>query len=333
MVIALLLLVVAAAAATAALVLQIRKRRAAERRAAGRTELAERLEVLAHGLASAVERARADSLRGRTIGSLERLADVDEALARCAEAAASLPSVELAVARVEIAGVSRVASAGFDSPLDGSTSRTGVAVPLEVDGSRLGSLTVYGHGSTPPVPGEELDMLQAISRASAPAIRAARDRVDVTRPAVELGDRELFHETLALLAARAHRNGSALTVCVLDLDDFRLVNARAGAAAADRVLAEVADVLRGAVAPTDLVCRTGGDEFAVALPGSGRIEAESLLARAQAALTRTPAAGGSHVGVTAGVAELEPDDDGVALFERAAAALRRAKLAAKGNAA
>ena len=115
-----------------------------------------------------------------------------------------------------------------------------------------------------------------------------------------------------------------LTVCVLDIDDFRLVNGRIGHSAGDLVIAEIADALRETIRPTDLGCRTGGDEFAVALPDSGRIEAESLFARLQATVARRPAVGGvGHV--SAGIAELEPDDDGVSLFERATAGLRRAK--------
>jgi diguanylate cyclase (GGDEF)-like protein len=257
--------------------------------------------------------------------------ELDEALARCAEAAAALPSVELAVARIEIDGVPLVATAGAEArPVEAPTARTGVAVPLEVDGRRLGSLTVYGRGVAPPVPGAELDVLQAISRRSAPAITTAK------RPAPDrgvLGDRELFHETLALLAARARREGSRLTVCVLDLDDFRVVNDRIGYAAGDGVIAELADVLRETVGPADRACRTGGDEFAVALPGSGRIEAEIMLARVQATLARRPAVSDLKVGLTAGVAELEADDDGVSLFERAMTALRRAKGEATGTAA
>lgn len=331
MVIAALLLLAVVVAVAVALALRRRSRRTAERRLAGLTELAARLDVLADDLGVAVERARADSLRARAVESLDRLVELDEALARCAEAAAALPSVDLAVARVEIDGVPLVATAGAEAhPVETPTARTGVAVPLEVDGRRLGSLTVYGRGVAPPVPGDELDVLQTISRRSAPAISTAR------RPAPDrgaVGDRELFHETLALLAARARREGSTLTVCVLDLDDFGVVNERIGYAAGDRVIAELADVLRETVGPSDLACRTGGDEFAVALPGSGRIEAESLLARVQATLARRPAVSDLKVGLTAGVAELVADDDGVSLFERAAAALRRAKAAAKGTAA
>jgi len=332
MIIATPLLLAVVAAVAVVLALRLRSRSAAERRLAGLTDLAGRLEVLADDLGIAVERARADSIRARALESLDRFVELDEALARCAEAAAALPSVDLAVARIEIDGVPLVATAGVEAiPVESPAARTGVAVPLEVDGRRLGSLTVYGRGVAPPVPGDELDVLQAISRRSAPAITTARR--PTPDPAV-VGDRGLFHETLALLAARALRDGSRLTVCVLDLDDFRVVNERIGYAAGDDVIAELADVLRETIGPGDLACRTGGDEFAVALPGSGRIEAESMLARVQEALARRPAVSGLKIGLTVGVAELEAaDDDGVSLFERAAAALRRAKAAAKGTAA
>jgi diguanylate cyclase (GGDEF)-like protein len=333
MAIALIILLAAATTAAVVLALLVRRRRSAERRRAGLAELARRLDVLAEGLGDTVDRAHAETLRARKVESLDRYVELDEALARCAEAAASLPSVELAVARVDIDGVPVIATAGVEGAP--AKSRTAVAVPLEVEGRRLGSLTVYGRSGAPPVPGDELDALQTISRRSAPMLRSA-PRLTVVAPvdsvAGALGDREQFHEALALLAARARRQGSALSVCVLDLDDFRVVNRRIGSAAADRVIAEVAEAIRETLRPVDLACRTGGDEFAVAMPGAARIEAESLVARVQATLAQRPKPREAKVGLTVGIAELEKDDDGVSLFERASATLRRAK-AAKGTAA
>ena len=110
----------------------------------------------------------------------------------------------------------------------------------------------------------------------------------------------MFHETLALEVARAHRHRHTLAVCVLDVDDFRAANARLGQLAGDELLVEVADAhCARASVPTDLACRIGGDEFAVILPASSRIEAEGLFARVQATLRRRPLSPGPALSVSA----------------------------------
>jgi len=88
-----------------------------------------------------------------------------------------------------------------------------------------------------------------------------------------------------------------------------------------------------AIRPTDLACRSGGDEFTLILRDARRIDAEALFVRIQAALPRRPFLAGSGLNLSAGIAELKPDDDGVSLFERAERALHRAKQAGKGTAA
>ena len=90
-------------------------------------------------------------------------------------------------------------------------------------------------------------------------------------------------------------------------------------------------MLRETLRPDDLAYRSGGDEFAAILPDAGRIEGEALYARVQATLRRRPDSAVRAVSLSAGIAELKPDDDGVSLFERAERALQRAKAGREGN--
>lgn len=65
---------------------------------------------------------------------------------------------------------------------------------------------------------------------------------------------------------RARRFGRTLSLLMLDADDFKLFNDTHGHVAGDVALSELAQVMQGAVRDIDVVCRYGGEEFAVLLP-------------------------------------------------------------------
>ena len=100
-----------------------------------------------------------------------------------------------------------------------------------------------------------------------------------------LKNRRRFEEDLRAAMARARREGTTGALLMLDLDHFKQVNDSHGHPAGDRLIREVAEVLRGRSRESDVLARLGGDEFAVVLPRCSRAEAH-LVAEAIAGALR-----------------------------------------------
>ena len=148
-----------------------------------------------------------------------------------------------------------------------------------------------------------------------------------------LHNRRYFHETLAREVARAHRYDRLLALIVFDLDDFKAINDRIGHLAGDTVLAQIAERVRDVVRSADVACRVGGDEFAVILPESTIDDADQLYRRLQTQISSRAMPEAGRLLISAGIAQLNENDDAVAFFQRADDALYRAKAAGKGRVA
>ena len=146
-----------------------------------------------------------------------------------------------------------------------------------------------------------------------------------------LHNRRYFHETLAREVARAQRYDRQLALIVFDLDEFKAINDRIGHLSGDAVLAETAERVRDVVRSADIACRVGGDEFAVILPESSTADADQLYHRLRGAVSSRPVGQAGRLSLSAGIADLLPDDDPTRFFERADEALYRAKELGKGQ--
>jgi diguanylate cyclase (GGDEF)-like protein/PAS domain S-box-containing protein len=91
-----------------------------------------------------------------------------------------------------------------------------------------------------------------------------------------LYNRRRFEQELDRHFVHGRRYGIDGALLVLDLDRFKQVNDGHGHRAGDRVLAEVAAVLRARLRESDILARFGGDEFAVLMPHGGAAEAAEL---------------------------------------------------------
>ena len=122
--------------------------------------------------------------------------------------------------------------------------------------------------------------IQLYQRAIVRALRAMR--LALTDPLTGLGNHRHFHECLERELRDAHERGLPLSLCLVDVDDFKRINDRFGHPAGDRVLSQVASRLR----QTGEAFRLGGDEFALLLPGydedTALIAASSIVDRVAA---------------------------------------------------
>jgi diguanylate cyclase (GGDEF)-like protein/putative nucleotidyltransferase with HDIG domain len=109
--------------------------------------------------------------------------------------------------------------------------------------------------------------IQLYQRAIVRALRAMR--LALTDPLTGLGNHRHFHERLERELQHAHEKRLPLSLCLVDIDDFKRINDRFGHPAGDRVLSRLAERLR----QSGEAFRLGGDEFALLLPGYDENEA------------------------------------------------------------
>jgi diguanylate cyclase (GGDEF)-like protein len=219
-----------------------------------------------------------------------------------------------------------------------SRPRAGLVVPLRAGDQALGSLAALSRSSSARFFDGAVDALEGIGRRAGPALVTAR-RFAEARQLAELDsltglyNRRAFHNALEREVARARRYDRRLALVVLDVDDFKHVNDAAGHLVGDAVLSEVGRRIRSLVRATDIPCRFGGDEFAIILPESSRGDGELLANRVVGAIASAKVDRAGSLRASAGVAELEAEDTGLGLFERADLALYRAKDAGKARTA
>ena len=219
---------------------------------------------------------------------------------------------------------------------NGGIIHSGLAVPLPGETQALGYLTVFTRSKSHQFSADDLRQLETLALRAGPAIENARRFREARRLAdldalTGLHNRRFFHETLARECSRAHRYERRLSLIVFDLYDFMEVNDRIGHLAGDAALAEAAERVRDVVRTADIACRVGGDEFAVVLPESSLEDADQLYRRILGAVSSRPLGQAGKLYLSAGVAELRPEDDPVSFFQRADEALYRAKEAGKGR--
>ena len=164
-------------------------------------------------------------------------------------------------------------------------------------------------------------------------VLAQLEKLSLTDPLTQVGNRRCFDQLLYAEVSRHRREGSSMALLLLDLDHFKAYNDCYGHPAGDRCLIAVAALLKDLFRRSgDQVCRIGGEEFAVILPGTNKKEAECLGGRIVAATLElnlehrdNPPIG--RVSVSVGVSSGRPSESltGSWLLQAADQALYRCK--------
>jgi diguanylate cyclase (GGDEF)-like protein len=142
-----------------------------------------------------------------------------------------------------------------------------------------------------------------------------------------------FLEQLEREVSFANRHGSPLSLLMIDVDHFKEINDALGHLAGDAVLSHLAHALRDDLRAEDLLCRYGGEEFAVLCRGSGIDQAAALAERLRARVERArfPIARSEPVTISVGVAEHRAGAGAEALIAAADARLYEAKRSGRNR--
>jgi diguanylate cyclase (GGDEF)-like protein len=160
-------------------------------------------------------------------------------------------------------------------------------------------------GGVRPGIGDLFQVLTYRQKYEALQAQASRD------PVTGVHNRGFFDDVLRVQLAAARRGGAPVAVLLVDVDHFKRINDTYGHSEGDRALRVIAQALARAARASDIVCRYGGEEFCLILPGTPPVSALLLAGRIReevpAACAREGVGGGARVTVTIGLASSPAD--------------------------
>jgi diguanylate cyclase (GGDEF)-like protein len=181
-----------------------------------------------------------------------------------------------------------------------------ICVPLIARDQIKGTLNIYREGDGVAFSETEFEITKRFGDAAALAldnaeIRARLEHQARTDSLTGLFNHSVFYERLLQSLQESSRTHMPLAVLMLDIDDFKHVNDVHGHAVGDELLRFLAEALRAIVRPEDVICRLGGEEFAVLMDSCGGEDAVRVAERVQSRLAQVDFPGIGRMTVSVGL--------------------------------
>jgi diguanylate cyclase (GGDEF)-like protein/PAS domain S-box-containing protein len=241
---------------------------------------------------------------------------------------------QLFISDVSNGGLDGIADADYENLLVHNQVSSLLIIPLFLANQTLGTVEVWRHSHSPPLSIDERTLIKNLANQLALTITNARLHELIqyqarTDALTRINNRHHFMNMAELEFMRAKRHGRDLTLILLDLDHFKVVNDNFGHTVGDKVLQTVAQLFSSCLRSTDIIGRYGGEEFTILLPETGLRGARLLTQRIRASIASRPVQVGDNsidITVSIGVAVMDTDTvDLVALLQKADEAMYKAK--------
>jgi diguanylate cyclase (GGDEF)-like protein len=166
--------------------------------------------------------------------------------------------------------------------------RSLLVIPLTVDNKLIGIVAV-GKKEPNTFGSKQMQILSSLGGQAAVAMANAMlykkiEKLAITDGLTNVFNHRYFYRKLEEEAERFKRYGTAFSLIMLDLDSFKKFNDKYGHRAGDGALFSVAQVIKASTRILDVVCRYGGEEFAVVLPETDAQQVKMVAERIRSAI-------------------------------------------------
>lgn len=173
-----------------------------------------------------------------------------------------------------------------------ATLKSYLTLPLTIEGEILGCVSLNSDQSNA-FDAEDLQFFSVIVYQMAATLKHFQRFSSIKTIAIydsltNLYNRRYFEERLTGETQRAFYGGTPISLIMIDIDHFKKINDTFGHTEGDKVLQEIASLLKNSVRKKDTVARYGGEEFVLILPEAGLEEATMIAERIRRLVEQTP---------------------------------------------